>query len=184
MKGNSRIFPNIASESVAVRIARAITRMTKKFLPFINPICTRRGTWRLRVAPRLINQLLLKEGRLYKRKHLFRASAFVWNVWTLLSAKTDGNTRTIQKSLKNFELNKMKTVSFRYRTYLDIYIKMSLNCCLCCSKMMMIRHAYFLEHGVSKFCDIIASQNRVFFFYWISILLSFATGLSREMYIA
>lgn len=55
----------IASEGVAVRIARAITGTTKKFLPFkINPICTRRGKWRLRVAPRLINRSPLKEGRL------------------------------------------------------------------------------------------------------------------------
>jgi len=48
----------IASESVAVRIARAtIAGATERSVTFkINPTCTRRGKWRLRVAPRLINR--------------------------------------------------------------------------------------------------------------------------------
>lgn len=41
-------------ESVAVRITRA-TRRTLYRLRLI-PICTRRGKWRLRVAPRLLNR--------------------------------------------------------------------------------------------------------------------------------
>jgi len=52
------IFEDRESESVAVRIARAIIeRRGGLYRLRLIPICTRRGKWRLRVVSRLLNRL-------------------------------------------------------------------------------------------------------------------------------
>lgn len=90
----------IASEGVAVLIARAITRTTKKFLPFkINPICTRRGKWRLRVAPRLI-KVASKRGKI--ANHVcHQGLVLLFEMRKLFSLQRLEETQTIRKSLKD-----------------------------------------------------------------------------------
>lgn len=178
---------------MAVRIARAITRTTKKFLPFkINPICTRRGKWRLRVAPRLINRPPLKEGRL-QIVFVIKGKRFCSECASSSLSRDWKGTQTIRKSLKDFELSKIKRclfqISERLRCSLGFfghlyknvfYTSFNVVCVARRWSLVDVMSVYFLERGASKFGDMDVSWNRIIIFLIGSASYSLSPQACRE----